>query len=84
MQTTSLYDIINMLYVTKPPLAQLDRASDSDSEGYRFEPRRAGQKYFKQPTLAFARVGCFLCNKDANNIYLQILKIIKGLFFKNH
>ena len=28
---------------THPPLAQLDRVSDSDSEGRRFESCRAGQ-----------------------------------------
>lgn len=30
--------------VGHPPLAQLDRASDSDSEGWEFEPLRAGHE----------------------------------------
>lgn len=38
-----------------PPLAQLDRVSDSDSEGREFESRRAGQK-----TEDFFEVLCFL------------------------
>ena len=38
------YGIIQKLYLFYLPVAQLDSASDSDSEGQRFESARVGQK----------------------------------------
>ena len=59
------------------PVAQLDSASDSDSEGRRFESCRA--YHHGQPILMTLRQAVFL---DTATLYLQrIMQLVAGGFF---
>ena len=48
------------------PLAQLDRVSDSDSDGWRFEPSKAGQRHARVYGFT-AYTGVLLCFAEVVN-----------------
>ena len=66
-----------MLYLLKQlPVAQLDRAPDSDSEGRRFESYRVGQKFDK------FRLGEFFIHCESNGISsrFSVYLITEGVY----
>ncbi len=76
-----LYKLLLLWYNTSaiiyPPLAQLDRVSDSDSEGHRFESCRAGQK------IQVLRLGFFILSIEHKSRFSgYIFRIDRKNLFK--